>query len=414
MAFQFEQARNGAHIKVIGVGGAGCNAVNTMIASKLDSVDFIVANTDRQALENNRSTKKIQLGESMTRGLGAGANPDVGKKAARDDSDRIRQSLDGADMIFIAAGMGGGTGTGAAPVIAEVAKSMGLLTVGVVTKPFNFEGKMRARIAEEGLKELKEHVDSLIVIPNEKLFSIAEKRTTLLEGFKMADEVLLHAIKSISDLINIPGLINLDFADVKTIMSNMGMAFMGIGSNSGEKRAAEAARRAIANPLLDDISIKGAKGMLINITGSSSLTFEDLEEATNFIREEAHEDANIIFGAAIDENLGDKFQITVIATGFSPEKAQKLEAAAPAVISIVERPHIIEELPEIHLDKLRQEAVTVAAANEQAPNHFSDDCVYDMPSFSRKKVIKLGTIISEFADDGEYDIPTFVRRQQVM
>ncbi|MEI6126864.1 MAG: cell division protein FtsZ [Pseudomonadota bacterium] len=412
MAFQFEEPRNGAHIKVIGVGGAGCNAVNTMIAAKLDSVDFIVANTDRQALENNRSPKKIQLGESMTRGLGAGANPGVGKQAARDDSDRIRQSLDGADMVFIAAGMGGGTGTGAAPVIAEVAKSMGVLTVGVVTKPFRFEGKMRTRVAEEGLKELQEYVDSLIVIPNEKLFSIAEKRTTLLEGFKMADEVLLHAIKSISDLINIPGLINLDFADVKTIMSNMGMAFMGIGTNIGERRAAEAARKAISNPLLDDISIKGAKGMLINITGSSSLTFQDLEEATNFIREEAHEDANIIFGAAIDENLGDKFQITVIATGFNHEKSRKLEALEPVAISVIERPHIIEELPEINLEKFRQEAVAVIPEPED--NQFPDDCIYDRPSFTPKKVVKLGTIISEFADDGEYDIPTFVRRQQLM
>jgi cell division protein FtsZ len=288
--------------------------------------------------------------------------------------------------------MGGGTGTGAAPVIAQAAKSQGALTVGVVTRPFRFEGKVRSRIAGEGLQELQRHVDSLIVIPNEKLFTIAQKQTTLLEGFKMADEVLLHAIKSISDLINIPGLINLDFADVKTIMADMGMAFMGIGVHSGEKRASEAARKAISNPLLDDISIRGARGMLINITGSSSMTFQDLEEATGFIREEAHEEANIIFGAAIDDSLGDKFQITVIATGFAAEKAQTQEVPAAKAVA-VEKPQIVEkpaavvtQLEDIRLEKMRQDA----------------------------RVVKLGTIISEFADDGEYDIPTFVRRQQVM
>ncbi len=385
MTFTFDQPHNqGAKIKVIGVGGAGCNAVNTMIASKLESVDFIVANTDRQALENSRSPNKIQLGEAMTKGLGAGANPNVGKDAALEDIEKIKQNLEAPDMVFIAAGMGGGTGTGAAPVIAEAAKSMGALTVGVVTKPFTFEGKQRARIAESGLEELEQHVDSLIVIPNQKLFTIAEKKTTLLEGFKMADEVLLHAIKSISDLINVPGLINLDFADVKTIMSDMGMAFMGIGVHSGENRAAEAARKAISNPLLDDISIKGAQGMLINITGSSSLSFLDLEEATNFIREEAHEDANIIFGAAIDETMAEKFQITVIATGFSTEKT--IEVPEPVAI-----PEYNPE-PEPIMNSLHDMEFEKAATDA--------------------KVVKIGTIISEFADDGEYDIPTFVRKQQ--
>lgn len=395
MTFTFDQPiRQGASIKVIGVGGAGCNAVNTMIAAKLDSVDFIVANTDRQALENNRSQHKIQIGDSITRGLGAGANPEIGRNSAIEDIDRIRQMVENADMVFVAAGMGGGTGTGAAPVIAKAAKDMGALTVGVVTKPFNFEGKHRARIAEEGLSELRDHVDSLIVIPNEKLFKIAEKKTTLQEGFKMADDVLLHAIKSISDLINMPGLINLDFADVKTIMSDMGMAFMGMGIHSGSNRAAEAARKAISNPLLDDISIKGARGMLINVTGSSSLSFEDLEEATGFIREEAHEDANIIFGAAIDESMGDDFRITVIATGFSHEGKQQEQAAAAlpqepvkkAGPELVARPAAAAQLPDIDLPKVRHDA----------------------------KVIKIGTIISEFGEDGEYDIPTFVRQQQVI
>ena len=398
MTFTFEQPhRHGASIKVIGVGGAGCNAVNTMIAAKLDSVDFIVANTDRQALENNRSQHKIQIGDAITRGLGAGANPEIGRNSAIEDIDKIQQMLENADMVFVAAGMGGGTGTGAAPVIARAAKEMGALTVGVVTKPFNFEGKHRARIAEEGLLELREHVDSLIVIPNEKLFRIAEKKTTLQEGFKMADDVLLHAIKSISDLINMPGLINLDFADVKTIMSDMGMAFMGMGLHSGNDRAAEAARKAISNPLLDDISIKGARGMLINVTGSSSLSFEDLEKATGFIREEAHEDANIIFGAAIDESMGDNFRITVIATGFAHEQAARqaeapaavmtdaLKKAAPELVSHT-RPTPAVQLPDIELTKIRKDA----------------------------KVIKIGTIISEFGEDGEYDIPTFVRQQQVI
>jgi len=398
MTFTFDQPnRQGASIKVIGVGGAGCNAVNTMIDAGLDSVDFIVANTDRQALENNHSSQKIQMGDAITRGLGAGANPEIGRNSAMEDIDNIQQMMENADMVFVAAGMGGGTGTGAAPVIAKAAKEMGALTVGVVTKPFKFEGKRRARIAEEGLRELREHVDSLIVIPNEKLFKIAEKKTTLQEGFKMADDVLLHAIKSISDLINMPGLINLDFADVKTIMSDMGMAFMGMGLHSGEDRAAEAARKAISNPLLDDISIKGARGMLINVTGSSSLSFEDLEKATDFIREEAHEDANIIFGAAIDETMGDNFRITVIATGFSNELGQLQPDAAGAVLPGVEQKVIPElvvntepapamQLPDIELPKTPQDA----------------------------KVIKIGTIISEFGEDGQYDIPTFVRQQQVI
>jgi len=398
MTFTFDQPnRQGASIKVIGVGGAGCNAVNTMIDAGLDSVDFIVANTDRQALDNNNSPQKIQMGDTITRGLGAGANPEIGRNSAMEDIDNIQLMMENADMVFVAAGMGGGTGTGAAPVIAKAAKDMGALTVGVVTKPFKFEGKRRARIAEEGLRELREHVDSLIVIPNEKLFKIAEKKTTLQDGFKMADDVLLHAIKSISDLINMPGLINLDFADVKTIMSDMGMAFMGMGIHSGEDRAAEAARKAISNPLLDDISIKGARGMLINVTGSSSLSFEDLEKATDFIREEAHEDANIIFGAAIDESMGDDFRITVIATGFSNEQGQLQPGAVEAVLPGAEH-NAVSEL--------------VANAESASAMQLPDIELPKNPQDS--KVIKIGTIISEFGDDGEYDIPTFVRQQQVI
>lgn len=376
MSFQFEQnMTQGANIKVIGVGGAGCNAVNTMLGSNLSSIEFIVANTDRQALDNNRSPIKIQLGSGITKGLGAGAKPDIGREAAVETIEEVRHNLAGTDMLFIAAGMGGGTGTGAAPVIAEAAKNEGILTVGVVTKPFAFEGKSRGRIADEGLKELKKHVDSLIVIPNEKLFSISGKTISLLEGFKLADEVLLHAIKSISDLINVPGLINLDFADVKTIMANTGMAFMGIGEHNGENRASEAAQKAISNPLLDDISIKGAKGLLVNITGSKSLTFNDLQEATDFIQLKAHEDANIIFGAVIDDTMGENFQITVIATGFENVRAEQAVPAAKAQAPA----------PQRHVRR------------EETPN-----------------VTKIGTIISEFAEDDVYDTPTFVRKQQAV
>ena len=383
MNIEFDQKKNSATIKVIGVGGAGCNAVNTMIDAGLEGVEFIVANTDQQVLDTSKAAIKIQLGESITKGLGAGANPEIGKQAALEDIDKIKGVLADSDMVFITAGMGGGTGTGAAPVIAEAIKTIGALTVAVVTKPFDLEGKRRKNIAEEGLKNLKENVDSLIAIPNQRLFSLAEKTTTLIEGFKLADEVLLHAIKSISDLINIPGLINLDFADAKTIMSNMGMAFMGIGLCSGENRAAEAARKAISNPLLDNITIRGAKGILINITASSTLSLIDIEKATEFIQREAHEDANIIFGAAIDESLGENLQITVIATGFENTQADKKD-----YIREVKSDIIVQEIEKEDEPSLQNDPVTP------------------------ENVIKIGTIISEFTDDGEYDIPTFVRNQR--
>ncbi len=387
MSFQFNEQQK-ASIKVIGVGGAGCNAVNTMIAARLENVEFIVTNTDRQALERNRSPIKVQLGDKVTKGLGAGANPEIGRTAALEDIDRIKAAIEGSDMVFVAAGMGGGTGTGAAPIIAQAARSLGILTVGVVTKPFRFEGKVRSRVADEGLKTLEEYVDSLIVIPNEKLFSLSDRRLTLLDGFKMADEVLLHAVRSISDLINVPGLINLDFADVKTIMTDSGMAFMGLGIDSSDQRAAEAARKAISNPLLDDISIRGAKGMLINITASSNVTFDDLEQATDFIREEAHEEANIIFGAAIDDTMAEKFQITVIATGFAKQQAKQ----------------VAEE---------RIQAVQARAVN--APEPFVETPVtrQPQPEVRPDSRVKLG-IISDFDDDEGFDIPTFVRRKAAL
>src|SRR5262245_46064178 len=303
----------GACIKVIGMGGGGGNAVNTMIASSLRGVEFMVANTDAQALANNKATVKLQLG---SKGLGAGAKPEVGRAATEQHVDQIRGYLSGADMVFITAGMGGGTGTGGAPVVGRLARESGALSVGVVTKPFDFEGKRRMRQAEDGIAELKEAVDTLIVIPNQRLLATAARHTSMLEAFRRADDILLQAVRGISDLVTVHGLINLDFADVRTIMCEMGMAIMGSGSASGDNRAIEAAQKAIQSPLLEDMSIRGAKGVLINITGSADLALHEVNDASTLIQEEAHEDANIIFGAVIDETMGDEIRITVIATGF--------------------------------------------------------------------------------------------------
>ncbi len=306
----------GARIKVVGVGGGGGNAVNTMIAAGLQGVDFMTANTDAQALKANLASVKLQLGTAFTKGLGAGGNPEVGRKAATEDIERIREQLAGADMVFVTAGMGGGTGTGGAPVVARVARELGALTVGVVTKPFHFEGKKRGRQAEDGMRELKANVDTLIAIPNQRLLAVAGRNMSILETFKKADDVLLQAVRGISDLITVHGLINLDFADVRAIMSEMGMAMMGAALASGENRAIEAAQRAISSPLLEDVSIKGARGVLINITGGPSLSLHEVNEAATLVQEEADDDANIIFGAVIDESMGDEVRITVIATGF--------------------------------------------------------------------------------------------------
>ena len=373
---------SGAVIKVIGIGGGGCNAVNTMIRSELNGVEFIAANTDLQALKKSEAPMKLQVGANLTKGLGTGANPEIGRNAALEDVGRIRDVLAGSDMVFIAAGLGGGTGTGGAPVIAEVAKEIGALTVAVVTKPFLFEGKRRMRVAEEGLQQLKGMVDTVIAIPNQRLLSIANKTTPLLESFKKADEVLLHASKSISDLITVSGLINLDFADVKTVMSEMGMAFMGVGFSTGEGRAIEAAQRAISSPLLEDISIEGARGLLVNVTGGPQLTLYEVNEALSLIQEEVHEDANIIFGAVINEQMGEDICITVIATGFGKEE------------------EIRPELKSIHT----------------MPRHLKDDL--DFPAFMRKdkagqeqEVIKLGTMINAYTDGDEYDTPAFLRKQ---
>src|SRR6187399_2676612 len=310
--------RGAATIKVVGVGGGGSNAVNRMVEVGLGGVEFIVANTDLQALDHNRAGVKLQIGHKLTKGLGAGADPNIGRQAALEDTDNIIQALSGADMIFVTTGLGGGTGTGAAPVIASLASELGALTIAVVTKPFRFEGKKRAVQAEAGLEALRDCVDTVITIPNERLLSIIDRRTTLNEAFVMADDVLRQAIQGISDLILVPGLINLDFADVKTIMSGMGVAMMGTGVGEGQDRAIEAARRAISSPLLEGASVNGARGVIINVTGGPDLSLLEVSEASTIVQEAADEDANIIFGAVVDPALKGKVKITVIATGFAP------------------------------------------------------------------------------------------------
>jgi cell division protein FtsZ len=407
----------GARIKVVGVGGGGGNAVNTMIASGLPGVEFIAANTDMQALGASLAAAKIQLGGQLTKGLGAGANPEIGRQAALEDSETIRDHLAGTDMVFVTAGMGGGTGTGGAPVVARIAKDLGALTVAVVTKPFQFEGKKRMRQADEGMRDLKDAVDTLIAIPNQRLLTVAARNTPLLEMFKKADDVLLQAVRGISDLITVHGLINLDFADVRTIMAEMGLAMMSAGSASGENRAIEAAQQAIASPLLEDLSIRGAKGVLINITGSHDLSLHEVNEAATLIQEEAHEDANIIFGAVIDERMGDEIRITVIATGFG-EPAREAK-----------RSSVASSEPKRPLFKQK----------EPSGNGIRSQLARPFPSAPSRPVVHLGTIIDDLesptwqrakpdpesgngksngagefaiADDAEeaYEIPAFLRR----
>jgi cell division protein FtsZ len=388
-----ESLELGARIKVVGIGGGGGNAVNTMINAGLPGVEFIAANTDAQALRSNLSPIKVQLGEKITKGLGAGANPGVGKRAAEEDMEKIREYLNGADMVFITAGMGGGTGTGGAPVVARLAKELGALTVGVVTKPFLFEGKKRMKQAEDGMRELKDSVDTLIAIPNQRLLSIAGRNMPILETFKKADDVLLQAVRGISDLITVHGLINLDFADVRTIMSEMGMAMMGAAVSAGENRAVEAAQQAISSPLLEDVSIKGARGVLINITGGPTLSLHEVNEAATLVQEEADDDANIIFGAVIDEQMGDEVRITVIATGFGSQDRvrEPMRAVESVERTDARRAGVVRELTK------------------------------DVP----RRVVKLGTIIDDGGDarfvpseksdpasgDSQYDVPTFLRKQ---
>lgn len=320
-----EDIRAGARIKVIGVGGGGCNAVSRMVTSGLGGVEFIVANTDQQALLNNPAPVKLQIGSQLTKGLGAGADPKVGREAALEDTEKILDALTGADLVFVTTGLGGGTGTGAAPVIASLANQMGALTVAVVTKPFRFEGRKRASQAEAGLQELSEAVDSMITIPNERLLTTVDRATSMSAAFEAADDVLRQAIQGISDLILVPGLINLDFADVKTIMSRMGLAIMGTGIAQGEGRARVAATAAVSSPLLEDANVEGARGVIINITGGPDMTLAEVSEASDIVYSAAHEDANIIFGAVMDPTMEGRVKITVIATGFDRNRA----AAAP-------------------------------------------------------------------------------------
>lgn len=388
---EFDENKNlGAKVKIIGIGGGGNNALNTMIASQLSGVEFVAANTDAQALATNLAPIKLQLGASLTKGLGAGANPETGRKAALEDVEMIRETLKGADMVFITAGLGGGTGTGGAPVIAEVAREMGALTVAIVTKPFQFEGKKRLKQAEEGLGNLRMTADALITIPNQRLLSISGKNMTLLEAFKKADEILYHAAKGISDIIVGQGIINLDFADVRTVMAETGLALMGTGISSGENRSVEAAQKAISSPLLEDITIEGARGLLINITGGPGVTLNEINEATSLIQKEAHEDANIIWGMVIDQGMQEEVRVTVIATGFGRAEEKKVS----------------------HLTQFKKVAPAPMTFNIRDNNK-------DIPTFLRKAKVperfeemKLEEPSFPSSDEDErFDIPTFLRKQ---
>ena len=389
--FTYVDNENSAKIKVIGVGGAGGNAINNMITSNLQGVKFIAANTDAQALEISKAPVRIQLGGAMTEGLGAGANPQVGRDAALENEEELRQALADSHMVFITAGFGGGTGTGAAPVIAEICKDLGALTVAVVTKPFSFEGKKRTRLAEEGIEALKKVVDTAITIPNDRLRGLASKKATLMEMFIRADEILLHSVKGITDLIMMPGVVNLDFADVRTTMSKAGLALMGIGISSGENRAVEAAAKAISHPLLEDVPIRGARGVLMNITATSDMEFEEVAEASEYIHSEVGEEAEIFWGTSVDESLGDEMRVTVIATGIGKEPEKKIEKPVPEL-----RGKIRDITPE-DLGKIVD---------------------YDEPTFIRQKRAVGESSGSYYRgtggtmlNDSDLDIPTFLRRK---
>ena len=390
MAFEFEETPHaGARMKVIGVGGAGGNAVNGMISADLRGVEFIAVNTDRQALEGNKAFNKIQIGKNLTRGLGAGANPEIGARAVEEDKELIVNTLADADMVFITAGMGGGTGTGAAPTIAEIARDMGSLCIAIVTKPFQFEGAKRLKVADDGLDILRPKVDTLIVVPNQRLLSVVAKDTSLSSAFKLADDVLHQATKGISDLITETGLINLDFADVKTIMTNGGDAIMGTGSASGENRAVEAAQQAISSPLLEDISIAGALGVLVNITGGKDLTLYEVNDATSVINDAAGSNANIILGAVIDDDCQGEIRVTVVATGFNKAQTQKVGNLEDKFVSFIkpsmkdrERPAYerrAENVKNIELYKPGQKD-----KDAKRPSFTQDDL--DIPTFLRKQM----------------------------
>ncbi len=377
MLFELDQHREcRAKLCVIGVGGGGGNAVNTMIAAGMEDVDFVAANTDSQALEKSLAPEKIQLGLELTSGLGAGGNPEVGRKAALEDTERLSAQLEGIDMVFVTAGMGGGTGTGAAPVIARLAKESGILTVGVVTRPFDFEGPRRKAQAEEGIADLRESVNTLITIPNQRLLGMVERKTPIREAFNKANDILLQACRGISDLITTPGLINLDFADVRTIMRDMGgLALMGSGLGAGENRAVIAAQNAMCSPLLEEGSIQGARGVLINISGGDDLSLYEVNEACSLIHEVAHEDANIIFGSVIDPSMGEQVRVTVIATGFGRGEA-------------------IREVPPLEVESTGTEGRKLS-----------------VPAYVRAKSVRKNSALSYQLEDEELDVPTFLRKQ---
>jgi cell division protein FtsZ len=412
MSFSIEFAEESnsynARIKVIGVGGSGGNAINTMIHFGLEGVEFVTVNTDAQALSSNSAVEKIAIGQNVTRGLGAGADPERGRKAALEDVNRLKEIVMGADMVFVTAGMGGGTGTGAAPIVAQLAREAGALTVGVVTKPFAFEGKQRARRAEAGIASLSEHVDTLITIPNEKLMTLADDELTFVDAFRKADEVLFQAVKGISDLITLDGIVNVDFADVRTVMAGNGRALMGTGCAKGEGRARLAAEQAIHSPLLDDISVLGATGVLINVVGGHDMKMKEIQEAASLVQEQAHEDANIIFGASIDESMGEALKVTVIATGFNSAQ---------------------EELPVEMPREARR--TTVSLRESLSPRSATPSAREPAPAFSTRRPAvpaqhaasgrdgQMGlpvlrdriTFPSALDPDAEWDVPAFQRRQ---
>ncbi len=392
-----EDLMSPVHIKVVGCGGAGCNAVNTMINSGLSRVEFIAANTDLQALDRSLAAFKIQLGPERTRGLGAGARPEIGKDAALESKDQIRDALEGADMVFVTAGMGGGTGTGAAPIVAAVARELGILTVGVVTKPFQFEGHRRMSHAEEGIRDLRRHVDTLLVIPNQRLLAIVDKATPLLDAFKVADDVLRQAIQGIADVITTTGHVNVDFADVRTVMAHTGRAVMGMGRAQGANRAIEAAQKAINSPLLEEGTVEGARGVLLNITGGANLSLHEVDEAASIIKETADPEANIIVGQVINPDMGDDLVVTVIATGF--DRGDEMVKPAPAVERPVAKPAPVRAGQQVLA------GVSAGPAEKPARD-------LDRPAFLRKlsEQREIKERVGLLPDD-EWDVPTFLRKQ---
>lgn len=373
-----DNMRRGAKIKVLGVGGGGGNAVNRMIAANVEGVEFMVANTDLQALEMSKAPLKIQLGAKLTKGLGAGANPDIGRAAALEDTDKIVEALEGADMVFVTAGLGGGTGTGGAPIVASLARELGALTVGVVTKPFAFEGRRRMAQAEYGLSELGQAVDTVICIPNERLMEFVDKGTSFFEAFRIADDILRQGVQGISDIITITGIINRDFADIKTIMEGMGYAVMGTAIGRGENRAVDATNQAIASPLLEDASINGAQGILLNITGSSMLTLHEVHEASSIVQQSAAENANIIFGAVLDESMEDAVKVTVIATGIKSE-----QMGLKPVTSVSPGLRTAQESVKLRREKAAAGSAEAPEAEEKARPEISEDDL-DVPAFMRR------------------------------